>query len=83
MASVKFITVRTTTKFSPERVKEIRTRNGLSITTMAAGVGVSHITAAAWENDHATPRAANLAAMADLLDCSVADFFISVEDDET
>ena len=68
--------------FSPIRLQERRKRAGLSRTQLAVEVDRSETAVCHWENGVAVPRADQLAHLAQVLACSVDDFFVPLNADD-
>jgi DNA-binding transcriptional regulator YiaG len=60
-------------RFSPELIKKLRRRKGLTQTQMAAVVGVNASTVNFWERGRSQPRGENFEALVALRDASKAD----------
>ena len=63
----------------PERLKELRLENNMSINELAKQLGVSPIAISRWENNLRVPNIINLYSIAKFFDVS-ADYLIGLED---
>lgn len=68
--------------FSPRNLHDRRERAGLSRTQLAVAVNRSETAVCHWENGVAVPRADQLGHLAQVLGCSVDDFFAPVNEDD-
>jgi transcriptional regulator with XRE-family HTH domain len=62
-------------------IARLRGKSGLTQAQLSARVGVSLRTIQNWEYGHFLPKWDQLTALARILDCTVADFFVPVEDE--
>ena len=62
-------------KFSPDNLKTIRRRAGMSRTQLGFAVGVSAEAVMRWEQGSYTPRVNTLLAVASVLDCPITALF--------